>query len=935
MDKLATFHNLNPLFLQNTRLSKPPRMYSLHFLCVRVRSTTYETPLSLSSLPCPLPKLHFLDEVAKIKTLSSVKVLHAQMIKKETLDNTDEVKSLITSYLEFGDFKSATMVFIMGCPRNYLMWMSFVEELRSFGGNPVEILQVFSELQCGGVIFDSEVLTMILKLCACLKDSWLGVAIHCCLIKRGFHMDVYLKSELISFYGTCWGIEKAKQVFGEMSDREGILWNEMILLNLKNERWLKALELFKGMQFSLIKTKNSTILKVLRACGKIGALYEGKQIHGYVLRRALESNLSICDSLITMYSRNNRIKQARTVFDSMKDYSLSSWNAIISSYALFGYFSDAWNLLNEMKRYNLKPDIVTWNCLLSGHSRHGSYEMVLTILRRMQSVGFKPNSSSITSVLQSVIELDSLEFGKEIHGFVIRNGLDNDVYVGTSLLDMYIKSDCLSHAQAVFNAMKKRNIFSWNALISGYSYKGFFEDAEKLLNFMVEEGIKPDLVTWNGLCSGYSLWGLNKEARAVIDRIKSSGLTPNVVSWTALISGCSQNGNHTDALKYFIEMQAEGINPNSATISILLRVCAGLSLLHKGEEIHCLSIRIGLIEDVFVATALIDMYSKAGKLGSALRVFRKIQKKTLASWNCMIMGFSIHGFGKEAISLFDEMCNAGVQPDAITFTALLSGCKNSGLVKEGWKLFDSMSQDYNIDPTIEHCCCLVDLLGRVGYLDEAWNFMETMALTPDASMWGALLASCRTHRNLEFAEIAAKNLFKLEPYNSANYVLMMNLYAMSKRWEDVERVKSLMSKRGVKISQVWSWIQIDQTIHMFSAEGKPHPDTGKVYFELYQLVSEMKKLGYVPDMNCIHQNLDKEKKENMLLSHTEKLAITYGLMNTKDGVPIRVIKNTRVCSDCHEAAKYLSLIRNREIFLRDGLRFHHIKEGKCTCNDCW
>ncbi|PON51329.1 DYW domain containing protein [Parasponia andersonii] len=938
MDNLASFRHLNPLHLQNPQTSKPPRCYSLNSLAlgVRDRDTISETPLSLASLSSPLPKVQFLDEVGELKTLSSVKAIHAQMVKTSGMGTMDtEVKSLITSYLELGDFRSAVIVFIMGFPRNYVVWSSFVEELRSFWGSPVEILEVCSELHRGGVMFDSEVLTIILKLCACVKDSWLGVAIHGCVVKRGFVMDVYVTCALLDFYGTCWGIESASQVFNEMSDREGLLWNKMIMLNLKHERWMKALELFRSMQFSFVKAKSNTIVKVVQACGKVGALNEGKQMHGYVLRRALESDLSICNSLITMYSRNNRLDLARTVFDSMKSHNLSSWNSIISSYAANGCYSDAWYLLNKMERFNIMPDIVTWNCLLSGHSLHGSYEAGLAILQRMQNVGFKPNSISITSFLQVVIELGLLNVGKEIHGFVLRNGLDNDVYVGTSLLDMYIKNDCLRSARAVFKTTKKMNIFSWNALISGYSFKGLFEDAEKLLDCMVQEGLKPDLVTWNGLVSGYSLWGRNKEARAAIDRIKSSGLTPNVVSWTALISGCSQNGNHKDALKFFIKMQEEGIKPNSATISSLLRVCAVLSLLHKGEEIHALSIRTGSIEDVFVATALIDTYSKAGNIRSALRVFRKIPKKTLASWNCMIMGYAIYGFGKEAISLFDEMCNAGLQPDAITFTALLSGCKNSGLVNEGWKFFDSISQDYNINPTIEHLCCMVDLLGRAGYLDEAWDFIQAMPLKPDASIWGALLASCRTHRNLDFAEIVAKNLFELEPYNSANYALMMNLYAMSNRWQDVERVKNLMSKRGVKISKVWSWIQVDQTINMFSAEGKPHPDSGKIYFELYQLVSEMKKLGYVPDINCVHQNIDKEEKEKTLLSHTEKLAITYGLMNTKNRAPVRVIKNTRVCNDCHEAAKYMSLIRSREIFVRDGLRFHHIKDGKCTCNDCW
>ncbi|KAF3439882.1 hypothetical protein FNV43_RR18160 [Rhamnella rubrinervis] len=940
MDKIFPLNHLSTPFPQNLLTLRPSRSQSpATSIALGVSETSDETPL-IASLPSSLPRLSsgfdFLDGLGKLKTPNSVKVLHTQMIKTADKENLDDlVRNLITFYLQVGDFRSASKVFFVGFGRNYIEWSSFLKELRSFGGSPREILEVFRELHRGGVIFDSRVLTVVLKLCATLKDLWLGVEIHSCLIKRGFDVDVYLKCALVNFYWTCWGIECADQVFNEIPDREEILWNEIITLNLKNERWMETLQQFRNMQFSFLKANSSSITKVLQACGKVGALNEGKQIHGYVLRQALERNLSICNSLISMYSRNNKIGLARSVFDSMKDHNRSSWNSIISSCAAFGCLNDAWSLFHKMVFFNIEPDIVTWNSLLSGHSLNGSYEAALTIFRRMQNVGFKPSSSSITCVLQAVIELGSLNFGKEIHCFVIRNGLDYDVYVGTSLLDMYLKSDSLISAQAVFHNMKNRNVFAWNSLISGFSFKGLFEDAEKLIHCMDSEGIKPDMVTWNGLVSGYSIWGRNKEALSVIDRIKSSGLRPNVVSWTALISGCSKNENHTDALKFFVKMQEEGMKANSATISSLLRACASLSLLRKGEEIHCLSIRNGFIEDIFVATALIDMYSKAGYFRGAHEVFRKTENKTLASWNCMIMGFAVYGFGKEAISLFDEMCEAGVQPDAITFTALLSGCKNSGLVGEGWKFFDTMKRDYNINPTIEHYSCMVDLLGRAGYLDEAWDFIQMMPLEPDATVWGALLGSSRSHRNLEFAEIAAKHLLELEPYNSGNYVMMINLYAISNRWEDVERLKSLMASRGVRIRQVWSWIQIDQTIHMFSAEGKSHPEEGEIYFELYQLVSEMKKLGYVPDINCVHQNIDEVEKEKVLLSHTEKLAITYGLMNVKRGAPIRVIKNTRVCQDCHTAAKYMSLIRGREIFIKDCLRFHHFKEGKCICNDCW
>ncbi|KAI8026775.1 Pentatricopeptide repeat-containing protein [Camellia lanceoleosa] len=547
---------------------------------------------------------------------------------------------------------------------------------------------------------------------------------------------------------------------------------------------VEALQLFRDMQFSFVNANSFTLAKVLQACAKLEAIVEGKQIHG-------------------------------AVFDSMENRNLSSWNVIISCYTTLGNLNDAWKLLHDVESCDMKLDIVTWNSLLSGHFLRGLYREVLILLRRMQVAGFKPNSSSVTSVLQAISELSFLNLGKEIHSYAIRNGLDYDVYVGTSLLDMYVKNNNLTYAQAVFNGMKNRNIFAWNSLILGYSFKGQLEDAVKLLNQMDNEGIKPDLVTYNGLVSGYSMWGHNKEALAMIHQIKVSGLIPNVVTWTALITGCAQKGNYKDALEFSIQMQREGIKPNSATISSLLRACAGLSSHGMGKKYTARELEIAS---------------------------RKIR-------------------GKEAISIFDEMHAAGVQPDAITFTALLSGCKHSG------------------------------------YLDEAWDFIETMPMVPDATVWCALLGS------------------------------------YGKMWTVLELMMDVTA--GVKIGHVWSWIQINQMVHMFSTRGKAHPDEGEIYFKLYQLISQMKRLGYVPDIKCVYQNIDHVEKEKVLLTHTEKLAITYGLIKMRKRAPIRVIKNTRVCSDCRTVAKYISLIRCPEILLRDGARFHHFREGKCSWNDFW
>ncbi|XP_021760334.1 pentatricopeptide repeat-containing protein At4g01030, mitochondrial-like [Chenopodium quinoa] len=905
-------------------------------------SPVLQTPSSFWKLPrinsynlqLPLVSDYF-DDPGKINSITLVNQLHAQVIKLPQMGHSDEISQvLITSYLKFQDFESALMVFFRGFGRNFVVWKSFLEEFKSFGGNPVEILEGFCELHGKGVEFDSKILTVVLKICAILMSKWLGVEIHASLIKRGFDTDVYLKSALMNFYGRCWGTGYADKVFDEMPERGVALWNEAMVAAIQNENYMKALQYFQEMQFMSVKADNFTIGKALQACAKGRTIDEGRQIHGYMFRNYMEKDLAICNSLINMYAKNNKVELARKVFDSMDNYSLSSWNTMISAYASVGSFDDAMELFHRMEFHNVEPDIVTWNSLLSSHLQHGLYHQVLNILRNMLVAKLQPNSSSITPAIQAINELNWIKLGKEMHCYVLKNGFHCDLYVQTTLLNMYVKNGELIKARAFFDLMKTWNIVAWNSLISGYSSNGLFDDAVRLLNQMEEEDINPDIMTLNSLLSGYSLNGRIEDALAVVEKMEILGMEPNVVSWTALISGCSQNGKYKDSLSFFKKMVEEGINPNASTISSLLQASAGMSCLQKGKEIHSWCLRNRFDEDVLVATALMQMYIKSGSLQSASEIFRWMKNKTIATWNCMIMGYAAYNHGEEGIMLFKEMRDLGIHPDAITFTALLSCCKNSGLLDEGWKYFDSMKAEYCIVPTIEHYSCMVDLLGRAGYLDEAWDFIKTMPVEPDASVWGSLLQSCRVHNNLKLGKIAAKNLFELEPKNSANYVILMNLYTISSRWEDVDRVREEMTAQGLKIQFGWSWIEIYRKVHIFSEE-KPHPDTGNIYFELYHLISEMKKAGYIPDIKSVYQDIDDADKEKVLLSHTEKLAITYGLLKMKDGSPIRVIKSTRMCSDCHTAAKFISVLRKREIILKDGVRFHHFQEGRCSCNDHW
>ncbi|GAB2281505.1 hypothetical protein Dimus_016090, partial [Dionaea muscipula] len=714
-----------------------------------------------------------------------------------------------------------------------------------------------------------------------------------------------------------WGFQYADKVFDETLKDEPRLWDDAIVVILQKGSPLKALQLFRDMQHSFVKASNVTVAKALQACAKVKGVDLGKQIHGYVTRNAMEEDLTVGYSLITMYCKTEEINLARRVFDLMANRDIRTWNSMIFGYASIGSFDDAWNLFYEMESQSLKPDIVTWYGLLSGHFKHGLYQQVLVIFHDMLRANMKPNSFCITPLIQAVTEMKLVDLGKEIHCYVIRNGLDYNEYAGNALLRMYVKTDLLVKAKTVFNLMQKqkknrKNIFAWNSLISGYSFKGLFGDA-----------------------------------LATMNQMKASGITPDVVSWTSLISGCSKHRNYKDSFMFFTQMLEEGVQPNIVTYLSLLTSCVGLSLLQTGKEIHCSCLRNGFYEEEAVATNLIDMYATSGCLKCASDVFWRMRNKTVRTWTSMIMGYASYNHGKKAINLFHQMLELGLEPNAKTFTALLSGCKNSCLLDKGWKYFNMMKKDYCLVPMMEHYSCMVDLLGRAGYLDEAWDLIQTMPslnLKPDGSIWGPLLSSCRTHNELELGKIAAAKLFELEPCNPVNYVMLMDLYSMSNRWADVDRLRDMAFDRRVKINAGgWSWIQIGCKVHHFFNEDDPppppyhhHPDLGEIYFELYQLISEMKRAGYVPDINCVYQNIDDSEKEKVLLSHPEKLAITYGLMKTRNsGSPIRVMQKTRMCSDCHRLATFISLVRNREIIVKVGGRFHHFRQGNCSCNDCW
>ncbi|QHO39044.1 hypothetical protein HN51_005295 [Arachis hypogaea] len=314
-----------------------------------------------------------------------------------------------------------------------------------------------------------------------------------------------------------------------------------------------------------------------------------------------------------------------------------------------------------------------------------------------------------------------------------------------------------------------------------------------------------------------------------------------------------------------------------------------------------------------------------GELKDAWKLFVQIQRKDLVSWNTMISGYAQHGAGEKALELFDAMKNDGMKPDWITFVAVFLAWNHAGFVDLGVQYFDAMIRDYRIEARPEHYACMVDLLGRRGRLSEATDLIKSMPFKPHPAIFGTLLGACRIHKNLDLAEFAAKNLLALDPNSATGYVQLANIYAAQNRWEHVARIRRSMKDNNVVKAPGYSWIEIQSAVHEFRSSDRLHPELVSIHKKLNELEEKMKMAGYIPDLEFALHDVEEELKEQLLLWHSEKLAIAFGLLKVPLGVPIRVFKNLRVCGDCHNAIKYISAIEGREIIVRDTTRFHHFQ----------
>lgn len=474
--------------------------------------------------------------------------------------------------------------------------------------------------------------------------------------------------------------------------------------------------------------------------------------------------------------------------------------------------------------------------------------------------------------------------------------------------------------------------FAFPLLLHACSRLQVKRPGEQLHGIIVKQGLSVDMFVQNSLIHMYASCGGIHCALKVFERMPER----DVVSWTSIIGGAADEGCSTAALHLFNEMLIEGVVPNEATMVSVLRACADSGALSAGRRVHRISEKLKLEMKPHVGTALVDMYAKCGSIEEARELFDRMPERDAFAWTVMISGLASHGRSRDALSLFHRMTELGMTPDERTMTAVLSACRNAGMVAEGRRYFEEMKKSYGIQQRLQHYGCLIDLLGRAGDLEEAEELVRRMPIDPDRVIWRTLAWASKIHGDTGRAErLVREHLLGFGFGDSGSFVLLGNIYSTARKWEQKARVWEAMGRRGMKKPAASSRIEIDGEIHEFEAGDGRHPEAEKIYMKLEEIEERLREEGHRPRTSEVLLDVDEEEKAFQLRHHSEKLAVAFGLISSRPGEKIVVFKNLRSCEDCHEAMKVISRTYGREIVIRDRVRFHRFCRGTCSCGDFW
>ncbi|KAG8390600.1 hypothetical protein BUALT_Bualt01G0100400 [Buddleja alternifolia] len=707
---------------------------------------------------------------------------------------------------------------------------------------------------------DAYTYSSVLKACAETKQLTIGKALHCHILRSDVYPSRIVYNSLLNMYSSCllssgYGLEcdMVNRVFMTMRKRNVVSWNTMVSWYAKRGRFMEAVRYFLMMMKMGLRPTVISFVNVFPAVSALGDIEIANVVYGMLIKLGDEyiNDLFVVSSAITMYAELGCLDFARKIFDNCLVKNAHVWNTMIGGYVQNNYPIIALELFHKALE-----------------AQDGGSIDDVTFL----------------SALTAVSELQHFDVAQQLHAYLIKSSSVSSVILHNAVIAVYSRCNSICDSFKVFNGMQERDVVSWNTMISALVQNGLDDEGLMLVCEMQKLGFSIDDITVTALLSAASNLRnqeIGKQTHAylirhgiqfngiesyLIDMYAKSGLMQSAetifrnckgnrdqATWNAMISGSTQNGMIEKSFVIFKKMLEENIMPNAVTLASILPACSQSGSIVLGKILHSFSTRNFLDKNVFVSTALVDMYSKSGAIAYAERIFTKSSEKNSVTFTNMILGYGQHGMGEKAIELFNSMKESGISPDAVTFVAILSACSYSGLINEGLEIFDSMESEYGIKPSTEHYACVVDMLGRVGRVADAYDFAVKLGKRGDVSgIWGSLLAACKIHQKFELGKIVADKLLEMEGADRVTgyHVLLSNIHAEEGNWEYVKSVRKEMVERGLTKEVGCSWIDISGNAKCFVSRDRKHPENAEMYQLLKQLSYNLKDVGYTPPFLC-------------------------------------------------------------------------------------
>lgn len=669
---------------------------------------------------------------------------------------------------------------------------------------------------------------------------------HSLAIKLGTIVDVYTCNNILNGYWKCKELRSADVLFDEMPLRDSVSWNTMIAGHINCEHLEASWDVLISMKRCGFEPDEYTFGSMLKGIACAGMFDLGQQLHSMIIKMGYAGNVYAGSALLDMYAKCERLEDAYLSFLNI-----------------------------------LKQNTVSWNAMIAGYAQTGDRETAFWLLDCMEQEGEKVDDGTYAPLLPLLDDADFCNLTRQVHGKVIKHGLESVNTMCNALITSYSECGSLDDAKRIFDCSAGvRDLVTWNSLLAAYLVHSQEDLAFKLLIDMQEHGFEPDLYSYTSIISACFDERLSNNGKSLHGLVIKRGLEQSVpisnalismylksdcgsmkealcmfeslefkdrVSWNSILTGLSQMGLSEDAVKAFLHMRSAAMDMDHYSFSAVLRSCSDLATFQLGQQIHVLALKHGLESNEFVSSSLIFMYSKCGIIEDARRSFEEASKNSSITWNALMFGYAQHGQCNVALDLFFLMEEKKVKMDHITFVAVLTACSHNGLVEQGCKFLQCMESVYSVPPRMEHYACAVDLYGRSGRLEEAKALIEGMPFKPDAMVWKTFLGACHSCGNIELACQVASHLLEMEPEEHCTYVVLSNMYGNLMRWDEKAKVKRLMKERGVKKVPGWSWIEVKNSVHAFIAEDHSHPSCQQIYFLLEVLLEEITRMEAADD----------------------------------------------------------------------------------------